>query len=282
MKTFCSITTGSHVEQTLALVRSVAGYGGDWCFRILVVEPFQEVYEGQEGDVKYRIEGLQSLRQDPLAAQIMDRYRKKPDNLRWSLKPVWMEHLLGNGFEQVIYVDNDIVFYSDPSFLFRELDNASILLSPHWRIKEPDLNEDWFLVNFKDGVYNGGFVGASTNGKEALQWWARCCEFACEKDYKRGLFDDQKYLDLMPAAFEGIKILQHRGCNVGYWNADENLRTETDGEVLINHKWPIVFVHFTPDLIKQIEKGREPELSKLWKSHLAEHYDNSPIGLDYL
>lgn len=268
MKTFCTISTGSHIKQTLAMVRSTAGYGGAWRFRILVVEPTQDVYEGKEGDVEYRIEGLDTLRQDPLAAELLDKYRKKPDQLRWSLKPVWMDYLLSNGYEEVIYVDNDIVFFADPSFLFEELKNTSILLNPHWRNKEPFIDEDWFLVNFRDGVYNGGFVGASNQGQEALQWWARCCEYACEKDFKRGLFDDQKYLDLMPAAFEDVKILQHRGCNVAYWNADENMRSIANGEVVINNEWPVVFVHFTADLLKQIEKGKEPELQVLWQHHL--------------
>jgi len=151
-------------------------------------------------------------------------------------------------------VDNDIVFFHDPTFLFEELKDASILLNPHWRIIEPDIDADWFLVNFRDGVYNGGFVGASQQGREALQWWARCCAFACEKDYKRGLFDDQKYLDLMPASFTKVKILQHRGCNVAYWNQFENERTMHNGQVMINDMWPVVFVHYTDDLFKSISQ----------------------------
>ncbi len=269
MRTFCTVSTRSHLAQTLGLVRSVSGYGGQWQFRILVVEPEQGIVEGMEGDVAYSIEGLHALRQEPLAAQLMDRYRKRPDNLRWSLKPVWMDYLLEQGFDEVIYVDNDIVFFEDPTFLFDELKDASILLNPHWRIIEPDIDEDWFLVNFRDGVYNGGFVGASQKGREALQWWARCCEFACEKDHKRGLFDDQKYLDLMPAAFTDVKVLQHRGCNVAYWNNYENMRSLEVGKVMINETWPVVFVHFTEDLFKQMDKGTEPELKQLWQLHLV-------------
>lgn len=272
MRTFCTVSTRSHLAQTLGLVHSVAGYGGQWHFKILVVEPEQGVVEGVEGDVNYTIEGLHALRQNEGAAALMDHYRKKPDNLRWSLKPIWMEYLLEQGYNEVIYVDNDIVFFNDPTFLFDKLKDASILLSPHWRIKEPDINADWFIVNFRDGVYNGGFVGASQDGVEALQWWSRCCEFACEKDYRRGLFDDQKYLDLMPAAFPNVKILQHRGCNVAFWNAHENIRSIENGEVMINQTYPVIFVHFTDDLIKQIEKGYEPELKQLWEHHLANNF----------
>lgn len=277
MKTFCTVSTRSHLGQTMGLVRSVAGHGGQWQFRVLVVEPEQGVIEGIEGDVPYTIEGLHALRQETLAAELMDRYRKKPDQLRWSLKPVWMDYLLSQGFEEVIYVDNDIVFFDSPAFLFEEVKASSVLLCPHWRIKEPDVNEDWFLVNFRDGVYNGGFVGASQKGREALQWWARCCEFACEKDYKRGLFDDQKYLDLMPAAFADVKVLQHRGCNVAYWNAHENERTMVHNKVIINDTYSVVFVHFTDDLIKQIDKGKEPELQELWQRHCATNMQQNVV-----
>ena len=38
--------------------------------------------------------------------------RYKGDKLRWTLKPIYLKHLIDKGYEGVIYVDNDIYFNS--------------------------------------------------------------------------------------------------------------------------------------------------------------------------
>ncbi len=141
------------------------------------------------------------------------------------------------------------------------------MLSPHWRCLDPMDESEWFDVNFTDGVYNAGLIGVSKQGAPALDYWARACAYKCEKNFKKGRFDDQKYLDLIPAAFEDVAILKHRGCNVAFWNRIENKRTKINGELMINEKWPLVFVHFTRKMIAEIEEGNEP----LLQTHLDEY-----------
>lgn len=239
----------------MAMLRSLAGYGA-WQYHVLVVDG--EVTEPLSVDgTSVQMSGPAKWKATEQGARIFKKY--KGDKLRWALKPVLIAGLLRDGVEQVIYLDNDLFFYSDPSFLFKEMGQGT-LLCPHWRIKDPKQNKDWFLVNFKDGMYNAGLVGAGQQGLEAMDWWADACYFACEQNPKKGLWDDQKYLDLIPAEFAEVHILQHQGVNVAYWNAHNLSGTLA--------KWPLVCVHYTKELIKQITKGELPQLEKPYQQYL--------------
>jgi hypothetical protein len=201
--------------------------------------------------------------------QLYIKYSSNKDKIRWSLKPIVMQHLLQT-YDKVVYVDNDICFFSSPSFIWDELDEKDIILTPQHYLRDPNNNQNWLEANFKIGIYNAGFVAANKNAVEALKWWAGCCLYRCEKSWFRGLFDDQKYLDLMPIVHPNTKILEHKGCNVAGWNVDVCQRTAEDsGSVTINHQWPIVFVHFNGFSIRAILNGDDP----LLRSHLNEYFD---------
>lgn len=251
---FCTITTKSHLAQTVAMLRSIAAFGA-WHFNVLVVDGEASLPNDLDGST-LEVSGPDRWKATEQGARLYKKY--KGDKLRWALKPVLIAGLLRDGFDQVIYLDNDLFFYSDPSFLFDEM-GEGVLLCPHWRIKDPKQSKDWFLVNFKDGMYNAGLVGAGLHGLEAMDWWADACYFACEQSPKKGLWDDQKYLDLIPAEFSDVHILQHRGVNLAYWNV-HNIGTALS-------KWPLVCVHYTKELIKLIEKGQVPELAEQLKQY---------------
>lgn len=254
---FCTISTVSHAHKTRALISSVKRFMPEIDFVVLWV------------DGNLQVPGADNLTLDeisvsPIAQQLVKKYARKTDEHRWSLKPVLLGHLLQQNYHSVIYLDNDLYFYSDPSFLMKLLQEHSVLLCPHWRINNPMENKAWFHVNFTDGVYNAGFVGASQDGKDAMQWWVNCCLYACEKNFKKGLFDDQKYLDLLPAEFENVGILQHRGCNVAYWNVYNHKLAIENNTVIVNGKWPLIFVHYTAKLEQDIAAGKLPVLHDLW------------------
>ena len=153
--------------------------------------------------------------------------------------------LLLESIEQVIYVDNDIWFYNDPSFLFELLNNNDIILTPHFYDTNPQTNQNWLEANFKVGLYNAGFLGANKNAIKALKWWSEACYYNIKKSYWRGLFDDQKYLDLLPIMFDKVIILKHKGCNLAGWNyLWYQLNRNSDQSVLIENKYPLIFIHF--------------------------------------
>ncbi len=183
------------------------------------------------------------------ALAIKNRYRN--DALRWSLKPVYLKFLIEKGYDSVIYCDNDIFFFDSPQFLFEKLVEKSFLLTPHFYPSNPSNNQNWLEANFRVGLYNAGFIGVSIKGVEILDWWTNCCLYNVKKSFWRGLFDDQKYLDLVPVKFDNVEVVKHRGCNLAGWNSDESeIVKDENGQFLIQNE-PLIFIHFTPLTIEK-------------------------------
>jgi hypothetical protein len=248
----CTISTYSHLFKAKALAASLREHG-DFPIHILVTDT--PAPDGHDNCLYY---SLSDLPVNSTLQKIVTRYKLLPDKLRWSLKPIFMMHLLNaKNVERILYVDNDQFFYNSPLFLFELLEHNSILLTPHHYKINPNQQQNWFEANFRVGLFNAGFVGASVKGLDTLAWWAECCSYRCEKNPFRGLFDDQKYLDLVPVIDENAYIVRHRGCNVAGWNTELCQRTAEGQDVLINHQFPIVFVHYNYTTVREITTGND-------------------------
>lgn len=199
------------------------------------------------------------------------------DRLRWSCKSLLLTYLLETGFEKVIYIDNDICFTATPQPLFDLLNTHSVLLTPHHYAADPRKDQFWLEANHRVGLFNAGFIGVRQDGKEAMRWWAQCCAYTVQKSAWRGLFDDQKYLDLMPVLFERTHIVRDRGCNVAGWNINTLTRTfADDGSVLICGEWPLRFVHFNPYTLRAIGREWDPVLKPLMHDYVEELKEVDP------
>ncbi len=259
---FCTISTFSHLYKVYALCESLEKQKHDFTLHVLVSD--------SDSDFAFpncRFWRLSDLKSDSTSINIIRKYKHHSDKLRWSLKPVLIKFLLDQEAEKVIYLDNDLYFYSGYQFLFDLLNKYSVLLTPHYYKHDPQKEQNWLEANFKVGLFNAGFIGASKNSSETLQWWAECCEYRCEKNIWRGLFDDQKYLDLVPVMDENAHIVRHMGCNVASWNTETCERKMINGELKINGEFPVVFIHFNPFTIREITEGRDPLLLPLYKEY---------------
>lgn len=256
---FCTISTQSHLYKVFALADSLP----DYQLHTLIVDQKEPVEKLPANVVLHDLSNLKSK----ISKAIINKYRKNNDKLRWSLKPCFLEFLLGK-YEKVIYVDNDIYFYNSPDFLFDELNEFSVLLTPHHYQNEPLKRQNWLEAILKMGLYNAGFFAANRESFETINWWAKCCLYRCEKNAWRGLWDDQKYLDLMPVAFPGVKVLSHKGCNVAEWNKEICKRTVINGEVKINEQYPLVFYHFNGFSIKSIVNKKNHVLKSYFDEYL--------------
>lgn len=259
MKTaLCTISTQSHLFKSYTLLESVEKYCQTDLF--CLVTDSTEIKHS-----RFQCHSLNDLKSDK-ATKIKKKYRN--DRLRWSLKPVYVKHLLDQGYDQVIYVDNDIFFYSSPDFLFEKLKTSDFLLTPHFYKANPRKEQNWLEANYRVGLYNAGFFGATKNAIPILDWWADCCIYNVKKAYWRGLYDDQKYLDLVPVIFENVEIVKNRGCNLAGWNADDiDLHYEND-KLIINGE-ELVFIHFAQLSIEQFSKLNS-KLYPVFKHYLEE------------
>lgn len=257
MKTFCTVITKDYLPYAIALYKSLRKFDPTMQLQVLVVD----------GDIAAeRIATYPGMKIIPVSEMMnfsltRSLYKKyahtSADNFRWSLKPVFIRYLLTKSFTKVIFTDCDVFFYEDYAFLFNELENSSILLTPHWRCSNPLKDEQAFLSIFSDGIYNAGFIGASMAAIPALEWWAQVCHYQMVTDEAKGLREDQGYLDLVPVQFENVVIIRHKGCNISAWNQIECKRILVGDKVLINGIYPIVFIHFNTTQFTQILKGHD-------------------------
>jgi hypothetical protein len=180
---YCTVSTTDHLYKAAALFSSLDLHD-DTAVRICWCIDGNSSLAMDNGVLIHR-SGFPS---DERIDQLFSKYSSNKDNIRWSLKPIVMEHLL-QIYDKVVYVDNDICFFSSPAFIWEDLNQNDILLTPHHYPRSPEKDQNWLEANYKVGLYNAGFVAANKNAIEALQWWAGCCLYRCEKSWFRGLFD---------------------------------------------------------------------------------------------
>lgn len=257
---YCTIITQSHLAWAFSLFTSLEEHSPGTPLVVLVVDGNAKTMQSVQAPVGVSILYLDDIRDKGVGESIMTKYAHQPDELRWSLKPVLMLHLLER-YEKVAYCDCDLFFFSDHRFLMEELDLHAVLLTPHWRCSNPAVDLGNYNLLLREGLYNAGFIAAHRAGRKALQWWANSCYTVCVKDSTSGQYVDQAHLNLLPIYFDRVHVIKHRGCNVANWNRIECLRTpQPDGTVLINGTFPIVFIHFTQSMISGVLKGQDPHL----------------------
>ncbi|QIL83148.1 glycosyltransferase [Diaphorobacter sp. HDW4A] len=197
-----------------------------------------------------------------------------------AVKPFMFRHLLARGHEQVVYLDPDIEVFAPLEAVFRLLDEgASFVLTPHLtqpaeRAAFPD---DMGIM--RAGVYNLGFlgVGACDEAQSILRWWARRLEHHCVSEPERGIFVDQKFMDLVPGFAERARILRETGYNAAYWNLHQRALSRDGGLWRIDGA-PLRFFHFSGidpanlrRLSKHTEAFRDDEIQAPLKGLMSEY-----------
>lgn len=167
-----------------------------------------------------------------------------------AVKPFYLEYLFQNHPEvnRIYYIDPDILFYQSPELLEKEWTaNSSILLTPNLLVL-PDHLVRGELASLKHGYNNLGFIGMQ-RGEETnriIQWWKARLTTHCRLDKCRGIFVDQKWMDLAPLFFKGIVSVKHPGWNMAWWNLTERkLGKNQKGYFVNDPDTPLVFFHFS-------------------------------------
>lgn len=170
--------------------------------------------------------------------------------LSTAIKPFMLKKLLErDDCAGVIYLDPDTVLFSRLDDVLHALKESNIALTPHQVTPEASVTSvmDNEICSLKHGVYNLGFVAVSPSptGIAFAAWWAERLYYFCRADIPNGLFTDQRWIDLVPAFFEGVCILRTSRLNVAPWNlTTRELTGNAPNEVLVNGE-PLGFYHFT-------------------------------------
>lgn len=177
--------------------------------------------------------------------------------LSTAIKPYVFRWLFENtNAENVIYLDPDILVLSRLDKVTEILDTGSaVVITPHITSRVDDgLHPDESTM-LKVGVFNLGFIAisSSSSGCEVVNWWADRLERGAVNDLSRGLFTDQKWVDLVPCLFSNVTILRDPGFNVAYWNLHERV-ISLENDIWCANGELIKFFHFSGIDLKNIEK----------------------------
>jgi len=158
----------------------------------------------------------------------------------WTLSSWLCAHLMQTrpDITRIVYLDADLMFFSDPAVLLEEAGDASITIIEH-------RFQPWNLDLLPYGRYNVQWVAfrCDAEGMACLMRWRDQCLEWCFSRLEDGKMGDQKYLDSWPSDYRSVHVLQHAGAGVAPWNfTNHPVRTEKN-RILIGDA-PLVFYHF--------------------------------------
>ncbi len=167
--------------------------------------------------------------------------------LNTAIKPFAFEQLLRrDGVRRVVYFDPDIELFSSGAPLLALLDRADVVLTPHITAPLDDDRHPSDLSILQSGTYNLGFLALrrSDDSRRLLRWWQGKLVSNCVVDIPRGLFTDQKWMDLVPGLCANVHVERDVGWNVAYWNLAHRAVAHGTGGYTVNDR-PLFFFHFS-------------------------------------
>lgn len=215
----------------------------------------------KQNEIDYRVDGFSLLNIDDIECDLLQemKFKYNVTELNTAIKPFVFELLFAK-YEKVLYLDPDIYVFNSLAEIFSELDEASVVLTPHLNCAIMEKGEDCLIETevSSTGIFNLGFCGfkKSELSQKIIKWWCNKLESYCFMDFNRGQFYDQKWMNFLPVLANGeLKILKQPGYNFAPWNfcertiySDEDTYFVKDVEGNISKLYFMHFSGFDPDL----------------------------------
>ena len=176
-----------------------------------------------------------------------------------SIKPSCFKYIFTNyNTDACIYFDPDILVFNNLKVIFDNLNNNSIIVTPHITTIETDyhgsLNERNLLYS---GMFNLGFLALKNDiyAQKMLNWWEQRLKDRCYQNVSESLFTDQKWIDFLPSFFPSeLLISNDLGLNVAPWNFYEReIYSDFNNNYIVksridkdnNNTYPLIFTHYS-------------------------------------
>lgn len=179
--------------------------------------------------------------------------------------------------DKFVYLDPDVYVYSDFVELRELMDKRPVVLCPH--LLQPG-NIDMELSSTAHGVYNLGFLAVNRmpEAVKFINWWADRLKLFCYDDMARGIFTDQKWVDLAPCFFD-VEIFKHKGYDFAPWSLLDCGMYEEKGKVYVKGD-ELRFIHFSgygscaEKCMDEWLPAGEHVFRELYKKYSALHEEN--------
>jgi hypothetical protein len=236
---YCTYFDRNYLTRAMALHRSLVRHSPVFTLWALCFD--DDAYAALEA---LQLDGVQPIRLAEIEAADPELLETKDSRTTieyyFTSTPSLIRFVVGKvGREQTVtYLDADLLFFSDPTPIFDELGDGSILIVPHR-----------FPANLRDrekyGRYNVGLLTFRNDqsGCACLEKWRTQCLDWCYDRVEEDRFADQKYLDAWPQDFPGLRILANPGAGIAPWNFAQYRIDTRSGAILIDGR-ALVFYHF--------------------------------------
>ena len=235
-----TIISRNYYGMAKTLLQSLKLHQPDWDRYLLLVDE----WEGMPKDTNLWV----PLTLDELMLPDMKKmlFRYTILELNTAVKPWVLHFLIKKGYKHVVYFDPDICVYRSLVELESALSSNDIVLTPHLTRPLEDDRKPSELDILRSGSYNLGFVAftSTENTKRCLLWWQSKLEYGAVVDLENGMFNDQKWCELLPSLFENVHILRNPAYNVAYWNLAHRTVEKNDDKYEVN-KEPLAFFHYS-------------------------------------
>ncbi len=224
----CTVVTGNYLHFARALVRSIRRFHPEISITVCVVDHASRLPELDDPHTSFVFAD-----QLQLSAWPRFRFQYSAFELSCALKPAIIKHCLSRpGISRTIYLDADIQLYQRLDPFLRDTRASSIALTPHLLTAVVGgESEVMRRLVVHSGVYNAGFLSVrrTNSGCAFLDWWQSILVKSSIVDAMRGMYVDQRPLDLVPGLFDGVEIVRQIGFHLAYWNLHED-RLFADGD----------------------------------------------------
>ena len=252
----CTVISANYLARARVLMNSLKTHQPDWAQHVLVVDEIGDRFD-PEGE-SFTVTEVAEL---PFESPRELFFRYDILELNTAVKPFFFRWLFEEkGAERVIYLDPDIEVYAPLGEVESALDQGALMcLTPHLTGINDDDGKPSDLDILVAGSYNLGFLALARhpNLHPFLEWWWKKLEFDCLVDFQRGLFVDQKWMDLAPGLFGDAHLIRNPGYNVAYWNLPHREITSTGDNYRVNGE-ALIFFHFS---------GLDPDKPTFFSKH---------------
>ncbi len=286
MIVYTSITL-NYLPKAKILAKTLKQFHPDWAFHLLISDKIpakkSQVYEQELSQPFFdKVVWAEELPIENIKSWI---FKHTVVEICTAVKGPYLQYLADQGHEKVMYIDPDIAIFNPLTPLEEWLDEYGILLAPHlldYTDNPQSIQDNEIAGTLRHGTFNLGFLAVNSaleDGRRFIDWWAARLLKYCYADYERGLFTDQKWVDLAPSFFENLLIIRDPGYDVASWNLDcRQLSFDEKGTLLVNKDYPLRFYHFTgydsgagANVIASLTSGgANPIANELWDWYIRQ------------
>ena len=248
MLTFCTLFDSNYLDKGLVLYHSMNHAMEEFRLYILAMdEKCYEVLKSMELQqvVPIRLSDFENERLLTAKAE------RTPAEYCWTCSASLILYILeAYGESNCTYIDADLYFYRDPSFLIEEMkeQGKSVLIIEHG-FKKDHLYEHSVGGSGRFCVEFNTFLNQE-EAREVLKQWIDDILTECSAT-TAGNLGDQSYLTGWPEKYKCVHIVEHIGAGIAPWNLNRFVLKKTENHIPVisevgkkNSQEAAVFFHF--------------------------------------